>query len=407
MCNQILGEGGEILTNSISNIEFVCMLSRALEEKAQALFKKYPIVGIMGPRQSGKTTFANMVFSDLAYVNLEDIDIREIATADPRGFLLQYSRGAIIDEVQNVPELFSYLQTISDERDCPSQFILIGSQNFLLHEKITQSLAGRIALTTLLPLSFYELKTNTFDVNELIQKGFYPRIYRYDISPNDFFPSYLTTYVERDIRQIINVSDLLLFQKFLKLCAGRIGQILNFSSLATECGISQPTAKRWLSLLVSSYVLFLPKPYHKNFNKRLVKSPKLYFYDTGLACHLLEISKKEQLSYHHMRGELFENFVIVEIIKSYYSKGKNPPIYFWRNQSGVEIDVIIDHAKSPLPIEIKSGQTIRQNFFKNLKYWQELTGIPSGILIYSGKEKLMYKGFHILPWKENEVLHNF
>ncbi|HCJ11658.1 MAG: hypothetical protein A2Y14_00150 [Verrucomicrobia bacterium GWF2_51_19] len=376
------------------------MFIRTLEKKLKVLFEKYPIVGVMGPRQSGKTTLVRNAFPHLDYVNLENLDLRQLAQEDPRGFLKRYN-GVILDEVQNVPELFSYLQTISDVNDKPSQFVLTGSHNFLLFEKIAQSLAGRIALTTLLPLSYKEL-ANPCDVFTAIQKGFYPRMHRYDISHNDFYSNYTSTYVERDVRQITNVTDLSLFQKFIKLCAGRIGQVINFTSLAMDCGISQPTAKKWMSILESSYLMYLVQPYHENFNKRLIKNPKLYFYDTGLACYLLGIEDPQQLEWHSMRGELFENLVFSETYKFFYAQGKQPPVFFWRNQSGVEIDMIIERAEGIIPVEVKSGQTVRNDFFNNLRYLEALTEIRESFLVYSGQDRLTFKNTQIIPWESLE-----
>jgi predicted AAA+ superfamily ATPase len=356
------------------------------------------MVGIIGPRQSGKTTLAKDAFPQLPYVDLEAIHLREVAQNDPRGFLKSYPDGAIFDEIQNVPTLFSYLQVISDERRTVGQYVLTGSHNFLLLEKISQSLAGRIALTTLLPLSFQELNPQTESPFSVVFEGFYPSVHHRKIDPNDFYGNYLTSYVERDVRQIINLRDLATFQKFLKLCAGRVGQLLNLSSLANDCGISQPTARQWLSVLEASFIIFLLQPNHNNFSKRLIKSPKLYFHDTGLLCNLLGISDVKQLQSHYLWGEIFENFVISDIGKSFYNAGKSPPLSFWRSQSGIEIDLVVEMGGGLHALEIKSGQTMRRDFLKNLMLWKNLSPASSANLIYGGSEKFQQHGITIYPW---------
>lgn len=398
------------------------MIKRILSSHLLRLSKKFPVVALMGPRQSGKTTLAKYVFPKLAYVSLEDLDMRSLAEEDPRAFLQKYGDGAIFDEVQKVPKLFSYLQTHVDSLKTKKPYILTGSQNFLLHEKISQTLAGRVALLRLLPLTLEELKAarnplTSFrpsrseatqvlrpkgaSFERFIFRGFYPRIYDKNINPADFYPSYIHTYVERDIRQIKNVSDIIVFQKFMKLCAGRVGQLLNYSSLASDCGISHNTASSWISLLEASFVVFLLRPHHKNWNKRLVKMPKLYFYDTGLACSLLAIEKEAQLSSHYLFGGLFENFVIAELIKKKFHAGIEPQYYFWRDKSGHEIDCISDRAGFLQAIEIKAGKTVNPSFFKNLEYWNRLSksDFKNSFVIYGGDENQKRSHGNLVSWR--------
>jgi predicted AAA+ superfamily ATPase len=288
---------------------------------------------------------------------------------DPKSFLDNYNNGLIIDEVQNVPEIFSYLQVYIDKRDKPNQYILTGSQQFLLNEKISQSLAGRVAVFNLLPLSYREISSTKTDICELIFRGFYPRLYRYDIQPKDFYPSYIQTYIERDIRMLSNISDLGLFQKFIYLCAGRVGQILNLSSLANDCGISHVLARKWISLLEASYIIYLLRPYYANINKLVIKSPKLYFYDTGLLCNLLNIQDSAQLSNHYAIGSIFENYILMEMKKFYSNNNLKDKLYYLRNKNGQEIDVLIDNGKKITLIEIKFGKTFNDSYLKNIEYW--------------------------------------
>lgn len=368
---------------------------------------KFPVVSLTGPRQSGKTTLLKNVFPRKPYVSLEDIDARQFATEDPRGFLATYPNGGILDEVQRVPDLFSYIQGVVDEHNLPGEFILSGSQNFLLMQNLTQSLAGRIAVLKLLPFSNRELSSTEFAdqlLEERILTGAYPRIYDKHIEPADFYSSYIQTYIERDIRQLKNIHDLSLFARFLKLCAARIGQLLNISSLASDCGISHFTAQAWLSLLQSSYIVYLLTPHHENFSKRLTKMPKLYFYDTGLASYLLNISESKQLQTHNMRGPLFENFVITEILKHYSNAGQEAPCYFWRDKTGHEIDCLLDLPDSLKLIEIKSALTFHKDFLKNLTYFQKLNMgkyNTKSVVIYAGNMTQERENFDLLTWKEN------
>ena len=386
------------------------MILRTLENKLRELAKKFPVISLTGPRQSGKTTLVRYVFSDYPYVSLEEPDTRLIAQSDPRGFLRNHQDGLIIDEVQRVPELFSYIQSIVDESTRTGLFILTGSQNFLLLEKISQSLAGRVAILKLLPFSLDEMnqaKIHYAHFEPVLLQGFYPRVYDKKIAPEDYYPNYIQTYLEREVRQIKNIIDLNAFTRFLKLCAGRIGQLLNLSALGQEAGITHSTVKAWISLLEASYILFLLYPHHRNFNKRLVKSPKLYFYDTGLVCSLLGITQPKQIETHYLRGSLFENMVISDIYKSFTNKGKEPPLTFWRDKTGHEIDLLIESGNDLFPIEIKSGQTISKDFFMGLDYYNDLSGKPerkSG-LIYGGNNDQKFHNIQIRSWENLQFVH--
>ena len=380
------------------------MYKRIIEPLLARRFARMPIIVVTGPRQSGKTTLIQDCFPSLPYVLLEDPDTRAFAESDPRAFLKQYEQGALFDEAQKVPTLFSYLQGIVDKTDRPGQFVLSGSQNFLLLEKINQSLAGRVDLLHLLPLSYAELtqaQLPTEPINKLIFQGSYPRVYKFNLNPSEWYPNYIQTYVERDVRDIKNITDLSLFKKFLKLCAGRVGQLLNLSSLANDCGITHNTAQSWISLLEASFVLFLLKPYHEKFGKQLIKSPKLYFYDTGVLCSLLDLDDYNQLDTHYLKGGLFENFILIEIMKQHYNAGHMPTLYFWRDKLGREIDCLIKKGAKLIPIEIKAGQTINGDYFKNIHYWQSLQEhkIP-GIVIYCGDITQQRTDVTVLPWQE-------
>lgn len=387
------------------------IIKRELETKLKQLAKKFPLVALNGPRQSGKSTLVKMAFPSMTYISLEDLDNRLYAEEDPRGFLDFYKDGAIFDEIQKVPQLFSYLQTHVDQYKKNGQFILTGSQNFLLNEKISQTLAGRVAMLTLLPFSLTELEGTRYNANDLdsfLYKGFYPRIYDQNISPNDWYPAYLQTYVERDVRMIKNVSNLSQFQKFIKILSGRVGQLLNFSSLANDCDITHNTAKSWLSVLESSFLIFLLRPHYKNFNKRLVKMPKIYFYDVGLASFLLGIEDKNQLATNYLRGNLFENFIISELVKQRFNHGKLSNLYFWRDKLGHEIDCLIEEEINNYSlVEIKSGKTVKEDFFKNISYWNNLASKEirkNNFVIYTGKQEQKRKNVQILPWEEMALL---
>lgn len=379
------------------------IIKRSLENVLMSRAKGYSVVGIFGPRQSGKTTLAKLAFAKHKYVSLEDIEVREAAKADARSFLQEHENkyGIILDEVQKVPELLSYIQTIVDEKDRPGYFVLTGSQNFLLNQHVSQTLAGRIAITTLLPFSINELekgKKLPKNTNDIVYKGFYPPVYSKKVIPEEWYADYLQTYVERDVRQIQNVTNLLDFQRFIKLCAGRIGQVLNVSSLATDCGISVSTANSWISILAASYIIFLLQPHYKNFSRRLIKSPKLYFYDSGLACFLLGLKASEQLINFYLRGGLFENMVISDLIKQQFNSGTFPSFYFWRDNHGHEIDYILEDVEKLIPIEIKAGKTINSSYFDALKYFKDIAkkDIEKGFVVYAGNSTQTRGDFKVL-----------
>ncbi len=384
------------------------MIKREIQKKLLQLSKQFPVVAVVGPRQSGKTTLARMVFQDKTYVNLEEPDTRIFAQNDPRAFLATSKPGLIIDEAQRVPELFSYIQTLVDEKQIPGSFILTGSHNFLMQEKISQTLAGRVAILTLLPFSIDEVRTENSkeDFSNYIFKGFYPPIYDRKIESTDWYPNYIRTYLERDVRLIKNIPDLNAFTLFVKLCAGRIGQLLNLSSLAVEAGISVNTAKSWLSVLEASYIVYRLEPHFQNFNKRLVKMPKLYFYDTGLACSLLGLESVNQISTHYLVGSLFENLVLSDLIKYKMNYSLNTNFYFWRDKLGREVDCLIDSGQKKVILEIKSGKTINEDFFGGLKFYKELAGEKNifSYLIYGGEKTEMRSSGKVLPWhKATEV----
>ncbi|HFQ80644.1 MAG TPA: ATP-binding protein [Desulfobacterales bacterium] len=379
------------------------MIRRILAKKIEQLAGQYPIVTIIGPRQSGKTTLAQYVFADYQYISFEDPDTRLYVSEDPRGFLKEHCSRIIIDEVQRVPNFLSYLQTHSDQQPETGQFILTGSQHFLLSEQISQSLAGRTAILQLLPLSLEEIDMgNEFPLESYLFRGGYPRLHDKSIAPPDFFPSYIATYLERDIRLIKNIANLASFERFLKLCAGRVGQLVNFSSLADDVGVSHNTVKSWLSLLETSFIIFTLQPHYKKFKKRLVKMPKLYFWDTGLLCSLLGIKSETQISAHFLRGNIFESAIVSEFIKYHYNRGRSNVCYFWRDRHGKEIDCLIERSIDDLlPVEIKSGKTISNDYFKGINYWQKISGNTSkGYVIYGGESKQTRKNSIVLPWQQ-------
>jgi len=380
------------------------MIQRKIEEKLKYYVTKYPVVTVTGPRQSGKTKLIKNCFPDYHYISFEDPDMLNIAKEDPRLFLRNYPDKTIIDEVQRFPEFFSYLQTHVDNEGKEGLYILSGSHNFLLMEKISQTLSGRTAILKLMPFSYKEIAGQgkaSDNIDEVIYKGLYPRIFDKTLKPEDFYPFYIQTYLERDVRLLINITDMSLFIRFLKLCAGRTGQLLNLSSLANECGISQPTAKAWLSVLEASYIIYCLYPYYKNFNKRLVKSPKLYFFDTGLACSLLGLKDTQQLSTHYMRGALFENHIITEYIKSKFNNIEEPDVYFWRDNTGNEIDMIFEEGNTLKAIEIKSGATYRQDFFKGILFWEKMNGKENtNAVVYGGDISLSTTSGQLIAWKD-------
>jgi predicted AAA+ superfamily ATPase len=377
------------------------MIFRAATFKVQFLAQQFKAVAIIGPRQSGKTTLAKYVFPEKAYVNFENPDTRLFATEDPRGFLSNYPDGAIFDEAQRVPALFSYLQQILDESLTNGLFIITGSNNFLLQESISQSLAGRVAYLTLLPLTLDEIGTQHTTCNELLVRGAYPGLYKEAIDPNTWYANYISTYIERDVRLVKNINNLLTFERFVRLCARRVGQLLNMQSLAIEVGVDAKTINTWMGILEMTFVAFRLQPYHKNFNKRLVKMPKLYFYDTGLAAALLGIENSQQLELNSFRSALFENFVILDLIKQRFNQAKASNLFFWRDSAGNELDILIDQTERLIPVEIKSGQTVTPAFFKGLNYWQKLTGEEGGYVIYGGNQmEKRSQGRTVLPYTD-------
>lgn len=380
------------------------MIYRTAEAKLKTLANTFKVVALTGPRQSGKTTLARQVFLDKPYVSLENPDSRQFAIEDPRGFLDTYAQGAILDEVQRTPELFSYLQELVDKSGKKGQFILTGSNNFLLQQSISQSLAGRVAHLFLLPFSVAELHQGNMLLmsdDELMLTGFYPPVYDQQIPVTDWSINYIRTYIERDIRQIKNITNLLVFERFIALLAGRNGQELNMSALAVETGVDTKTIQSWLSILESSFVIYLLKPHFKNFNKTIVKRPKVYFYDTSLVCSLLRITKLEHLAIHPLRGAIFEGMVLTELVKQRTNAGLPINLYYWRDKTGHEIDLIIDEGDRLIPLEIKSGQTIHAEFFKNLTYWTALSGERMSIVLYAGNQlQKRSNGMTVMNWRD-------
>lgn len=379
------------------------MIKRDLSSKIKQLSEKFPIITVTGPRQSGKSTLLKNLFPDYRYVSLENPDMRSFATEDPNGFIKTFDNHVIIDEAERVPSLFSYIQTHIDDVNETGMYMLAGSRNFHLMAAIDQSLAGRTAIMKLLPFSRHELNDAGKlppNINEQIFKGFYPRIYDKDIAPTDYYPSYIATYVERDVRAMLNIGDLSRFTRFIRLCAGRIGQLLNKSNLATEAGVSIPTIESWLSVLEASYILYRLEPNFNNYNKRIVKTPKLYFYDTGLACSLLGITSAEQLDIHFLRGALFENMVINQFMKDGLNNGLKPDLTFWRDSTGVEVDLVVTEGLEQHGYEIKSGSTYSPSFFDGLKKWGELsqTRESGRTVVYLGDKDLQTSNGNVISF---------
>ncbi len=394
------------------------MIKRALTDKILALARQFPVVSITGPRQAGKTTLARMAFPGYDYVSLEEPDERDFATADPKGFLKRFGDGVILDEIQRAPMLLSYIQGIVDREDFPGHFILTGSQQLPLMDRVSQTLAGRTAIVNLLPFSLDELLSRPsgdplsmdrlteirekppFELETILHTGLYPRIHDKGLVAQDWLSAYYQTYVERDVRDISNIGNLDAFQRFVRLCAGRSGQLLNLSSLAVDCGISHTTARQWISILQAGFILHLLPPHHANFSKRLIKSPKLYFLDTGLLCFLLRIREPSDLVTHAMRGPIFETFVFSELFKSFAHRGEAPPLFFWRDRTGHEVDIVIDAGRKLIPLEIKSGQTVVASFFDGLRYFCAL-GPPAsktGVLVHGGEVTYERQNFIVRPW---------
>lgn len=393
------------LTICITYSILLSMIERNSEQSIRDLLRGFPIVTLTGPRQSGKTTLAKTVFSGRPYASLEDPDIRQAALDDPRSFLERFPDGAVLDEIQRSPELLSYLQTIVDNDRRMGLFILTGSQQFGLMSGISQSLAGRTAFIELLPFSISELSRADklpASSDAMLLNGCYPPLYDRDIPPSSWFGAYVTSYIERDVRQLLNIQELETFQRFVRLCAGRSGQLLNLSSLSTECGITHNTAKAWISVMEASYLVFLLRPHHANFNKRLVKMPKLYFYDVGLVSWLLGIRTTDQMMTHPLRGSIFETFIISELVKSKLNRGERPDIFFWRDSNSNEVDVIVEQGVSLKPIEIKAGKTVTRDSFAGIEKWKALAGNAAidPTLIYGGDQEYSHNGVKVIGWEK-------
>jgi len=386
------------------------MISRIIEERALHFSKKYPVVTITGPRQSGKTTMVQKLYKDHVYYSLENPVTRRQAQEDPTFIFQPEGKKVVIDEIQRIPDLLSYVQVHADKQKVNGQFILTGSQSLLISDKVSQTLAGRTAILKLLPFSFDELQgidkfsENTYE--DWIFRGFYPRIYDQNISPDEFYPFYFETYLQRDVREIQNVRDLNLFSNFVRLCAGRVGQLLDYSSLANDAGVSVNTAKGWLSVLEASYTIVLLHPYYKNLNKRIIKSPKLFFIDVGLASFLLNIENSKQLISHYLRGNLFENMVIIELLKKRFNNAQSSNLYFYRDSNKNEVDCIFENIDLKA-IEIKSSKTFSTSFIDGLKIFAKNSGIinENGYVVYGGEESYKFKDFNVLSWKNlSEIL---
>ncbi len=384
------------------------MIQRTATARLLKLAKSFRSVAVVGPRQSGKTTLCRQVFANKPYVSLENPDTFEFATSDPRAFLSQFPNGAILDEVQKAPQLFSYLQQILDETNKKGLFILTGSNNFLLQENITQTLSGRIAYIQLLPLSLQELQqSKKLKTNYVwhIFNGGYPEQIARKINATDWHNAYIDTYIQRDVRQLKNISNLSLFMKLLRLCAGRVGQMVNLASMANDCGLDAKTVSSWLSILQSSYIIYLLKPYHQNFSKRIIKSPKIYFYDTGVACALLGITDFKQITTHAGKGFLFENMIVSDLLKQKFNAGKADNLFYWRDKTGNEIDILLDDAGKLTAIELKAGETLSESFFNGLDYFAALSEKDvKKDLVYGGKEyQKRSNGVEVKPWFGDSV----
>ena len=396
-------------------------IKRHLQPTLVETAREYPVVTLTGPRQSGKTTLVRAAFPEHEYVSLEDPDTRSFAIDDPRGFLAQFGGSVILDEVQRTPDLFSYIQTVVDHDDTPGRFILSGSQNFLLLRSISQSLAGRSAVLHLMPFCLDELMgrrplaissigrtrpKRKFPARarmmETLHRGFYPRIHDKNLDARKWLANYYRTYVERDVREIVNVGDIESFGRFVRLCAGRNGQLLNLSSLANGAGVTHTTAKRWISILETSFLVILLRPHHRNYSKRLIKSPKLYLLDTGLLCYLLRIQSPDDLRIHSSRGAIFETFVLSELLKSTLNRGDEPGLYFWRDSTGHEIDILVEDGDELTAVEVKSGETVSSDFFSGLRYWRGLVGDPRApaALVYGGDRSFTREGVAVVRWSD-------
>ncbi len=381
------------------------MYKREIETELKKMAESYPVVTVIGPRQAGKTTLVRNTFPDKPYANLESPDVRSLAVSDPRQFLGSFPDGAILDEVQRVPQLLSYIQVIVDEQDRKGMFILTGSHQVEVQLAVSQSLAGRTAILDLLPMSLTELAESgiALSLDEALLYGGYPRIFKDKLNPTNAYINYFRTYIERDLRELINVKDLSQFQIFVKLCASRIGQLLNLESIGNEVGVSSNTIKHWISILEASFVVIRLQPYFENFGKRQIKSPKLFFTDVGLASFLLEIHNTTQMANSPMRGHLFENLVFLELVKSRLNQGLLPQLYFYRDTKANEVDFIYKTGHQLIPIEVKSSQTFHPSLFKNLSFFQQLVGERAlkGYLIYAGDHEMPIGAFNLLNYKSS------
>jgi uncharacterized protein len=371
--------------------------------------KGYPVVAVTGPRQSGKTTLSRALFADKPYVSLEDPDQLDFALSDPRSFLKQFAKGAVLDEIQRAPKLFSYIQGIVDEQRKPGLFILTGSQHFGLLAQVSQTLAGRVATLELLPFSLHELKAAGLSIaslDHLLYQGQYPALYDRQLDPVDWYADYIRTYVERDVRQITAVQDLNLFQTFVRLCAARVGQVLDVAGLANDAGVAHNTARAWISVLEASYIIYRLSPHHRNFSKRLIKRPKLYFYDSGLVARLLGIRSPEELRHHPLRGNLFESWVVSEVQKWRFHNRQPLPIHFWREHKGREIDLLIDTGNKVVAVEVKAGATINADFFRELEYYRNLVSgyLKASFVVYGGDQQQTRSKNVIIPWSNTMAL---
>ena len=379
------------------------MIKRHIERKLREWAQQYPVLTVTGPRQSGKTTLCRSMFGDRTYLSLEELDTRAFARTDPRGFLAEIPHGAVLDEIQHAPDLVSYIQTLVDENQDPGQFILTGSRQFEMMEKVSQSLAGRTAVARLLPFAFGEIHRENADlsIDQMLYTGFYPRIHDKGLDPTEALSFYVSTYVERDVRQILAVTDIDRFETFLQLCAGRTGQLVNMQSIGNECGITHNTVKSWLSVLQASGIIKLLRPWYANVSKRMVKSPKLYFLDTGLVCFLLGIRGPGHLVGHPLRGAIFETFVVAEAYKQHANAGVPDQLWFCQDSNKNEVDLLTGIPSAFGATEIKSGMTVSTDFFKGLSALEtHLGGFRSRTIVYGGEKAMTRQGVGIVPWKK-------
>lgn len=376
------------------------MFPRAIESKLLQYKDKYRAIALVGPRQSGKTTLARSCFPDYDYLSLENPDIRARAIEDPKGLLSSIAGNVILDEIQQTPDILSYLQEILDDKQDLRSFILTGSNSLQLNQRISQSLAGRVRILRILPFYRQELpksEQNT-DLNTTLFFGGYPRIYDEKLEPNEWFADYYNTYVQKDVRSLIQIENLSQFDRFIRVTAGHAGHLSNHASIASDVGVQQPTITRWISVLEASFLLFRLEPHFRNFSKRIIKSSKYYFYDTGLLCYLLRISSPEQLDTHPLRGAIFENWVAAEAHKMLYSSGREPALYFWRDQHGHEVDLVTDFSTHLFPTEIKSGATFQATWLKNIDWFNKLQHFSESCVVYGGRESFSFKDTRIVSW---------